>query len=95
LVSTISFSGLARMDYSLLGNNVLKDHSQPARQCLEAGPLPSLPARQVSRCHRRTRCHLQEPHQDWRRCGFPHRRTNPVARGENENRHRNGRAPGV
>jgi len=27
LVSTISFSGLARMDYSLLGNNVLKDHS--------------------------------------------------------------------
>jgi hypothetical protein len=29
LVSTISFSGLARMDYSLLGNNVLKDHSQP------------------------------------------------------------------
>jgi len=30
LVSTISFSGVARMDYSLLGNNVLKDHSQPA-----------------------------------------------------------------
>jgi hypothetical protein len=29
LASTISFSGLARMDYSLLGNNVLKDHSQP------------------------------------------------------------------
>lgn len=29
LVSTISFSGLARMDYSLLGNNVLKDHSWP------------------------------------------------------------------
>ena len=29
LVSTISFSGVARMDYSLLGNNVLKDHSQP------------------------------------------------------------------
>jgi hypothetical protein len=26
LVSTISFSGVARMDYSLLGNNVLKDH---------------------------------------------------------------------
>jgi hypothetical protein len=26
---TISFSGLARMDYSLLGNNVLKDHSYP------------------------------------------------------------------
>ncbi|MGA7891631.1 MAG: hypothetical protein WCA49_00265, partial [Candidatus Sulfotelmatobacter sp.] len=29
LVSTISFSGSERMDYSLLGNNVLKDHSQP------------------------------------------------------------------
>jgi len=29
LVSTISFSGLERMDYSLPGNNVLKDHSQP------------------------------------------------------------------
>jgi hypothetical protein len=29
LVSTISFSGLARMDYSLLGNNVLKDHRCP------------------------------------------------------------------
>ena len=27
LVSTITFSGVARMDYSLLGNNVLKDHS--------------------------------------------------------------------
>jgi len=29
LVSTISFSGFERMDYSLAGNNVLKDHSQP------------------------------------------------------------------
>jgi len=29
LVSTISFSGLERIDYSLLGNNVLKDHSHP------------------------------------------------------------------
>ena len=29
MVSTISFSGLERMDYSFLGNNVLKDHSQP------------------------------------------------------------------
>jgi len=29
LVSTISFSGVARMDYSLLGNNVLKDRSWP------------------------------------------------------------------
>jgi hypothetical protein len=27
---SISFSGVARMDYSLLGNNVLKDHSRPA-----------------------------------------------------------------
>ena len=31
LVSTISFSGLARMDNSLLGNNVLKDHRCPTR----------------------------------------------------------------
>jgi peptide-methionine (R)-S-oxide reductase len=30
LVSTISFSGLERMDYSLHGNNVLKDHSWPS-----------------------------------------------------------------
>jgi plasmid stabilization system protein ParE len=29
LVTTISFSGFARMDYSLLGNNVLKDHRCP------------------------------------------------------------------
>jgi hypothetical protein len=29
LVSTTRFSGVARMDYSLLGNNVLKDHSWP------------------------------------------------------------------
>jgi hypothetical protein len=29
LVSTISFSGLERMDYPLAGNNVLKDHSCP------------------------------------------------------------------
>jgi len=32
LVSTISFSGLERMDYSLTGNNVLKDHSWPTRR---------------------------------------------------------------
>jgi hypothetical protein len=41
LASTISFSGLARMDYSLLGNNVLKDHSQPPNPVvrgLVAGP---------------------------------------------------------
>src|ERR1041385_1368599 len=30
LVSTISFSGFARMDYSLFGNNMLKGHSQAA-----------------------------------------------------------------
>jgi len=40
LVSTISFSGLERMDYSLAGNNVLKDHRCPilaffARACPE------------------------------------------------------------
>jgi hypothetical protein len=29
LVSTISFSGVSRMDYSLVGNNVLKDHRCP------------------------------------------------------------------
>jgi hypothetical protein len=33
LVSTISFSGLERMDYSLAGNNVLKDHSHPLILC--------------------------------------------------------------
>jgi hypothetical protein len=42
LVSTISFSGLERMDYSLAGNNVLKDHRCPtlaffARACPELG----------------------------------------------------------
>jgi hypothetical protein len=36
LVSTISFSGLERMDYSLAGNNVLKDHSQPSFSGLHA-----------------------------------------------------------
>ena len=40
LVSTISFSGLARMDYSLLGSNVLKDHSHPRNRKEKArGPI--------------------------------------------------------
>jgi len=42
LVSTISFSGVARMDYSLPGNNVLKDHSQPASHTLREGLLRSV-----------------------------------------------------
>jgi hypothetical protein len=37
LVSTISFSGLERMDYSLAGNNVLKDHSWPTSCFLVKG----------------------------------------------------------
>jgi len=44
LVSTISFSGVDRMDYSLLGNNVLKDHSWPTLSLLstpEVAPLLS------------------------------------------------------
>jgi len=37
LVSTISFSGSQRMDYSLPGYNVLKDHRWPVQAPLERG----------------------------------------------------------
>jgi hypothetical protein len=37
LVSTISFSGVARMGYSLLGNNVLKDHRCPTLRFVKGG----------------------------------------------------------
>jgi hypothetical protein len=44
LVSTISFTGVARMGYSLLGNNVLKDHSHPTffDQVRESAPFRRL-----------------------------------------------------